>query len=285
MKNTKIEWADATLNPWSGCTKVSAGCAHCYAETLDKRWKGNHWGPAGNRKITSEANWKKPLLWNRQAAASGTRARVFCASMADVFEDHPAISKARRRLFDLIESTPHLIWMLLTKRPGRIMDTVPEGWQEKFPENVWMGTSIESQGVAHERIAHLLEVPSVIRFLSMEPLLSKVDLEQVFIDPDSKHITYNVLTGIPYDWDHELTRGEERLEETIHWVIAGGESGPKSRPLEAEWVRLIRDQCLAAGVPFFFKQWGGVHKKQAGHLLDGQQWQQLPGYEKEVTHA
>lgn len=181
-ENSKIEWTDHTFNPWIGCTKVSDGCKHCYAETLmDKRMSKVQWGPEGTRVRTSAANWKKPLQWNKQAAAEGRRYKVFCASLADVFEDRPELVEWRRDLLNLILATPNLDWLLLTKRPQNIkpmLQAMPvlkrdnvwdHLWPEYFP-NVWIGTSDE--GNQHQRLDELRRIPAAVRFVSMEPLIA-----------------------------------------------------------------------------------------------------------------
>lgn len=241
--NTSIEWADHTFNPWTGCTKVSAGCRNCYAEKWRARFgHGDEWGPRGWRVKTSPANWRNPLKWDRAAKAAGRPATVFCASLADVFEDRDELEPWREELFELIAATPHLIWLLLTKRPENILRLLPGDWLNAQLPNVWFGTSVENQDVVQR--ASWLDIDDRWGgfFLSMEPLLGPVDLDL----------------------------------EAIYWVIAGGESGPGARPMDPEWARQIRDQCAAEGVPFLFKQWGEfdelgrkVGKKAAGRILDG----------------
>ena len=254
-ETTGISWCDHTFNPYIGCTKVSPGCQHCYAETLmDKRWGKVQWGPLGERKRTSEANWRQPLQWQRKAAADSVnpRRRVFCSSLADVFEDRRAdcggdlLDIWRSDLWQLIAQTPNLDWLLLTKRPQNIVDMTPVSWRTagRWPHNVWIGTSVENQEYADKRIPALLKVGVNQNFLSIEPLLGPVDLSQ-WID-------------------------------ALQWVIVGGESGHSARPMQAEWVRSLRDQCVAAGVPFFFKQIGGVNPKANGHMLDGVEWHEFP---------
>ncbi|HEY7770469.1 DUF5131 family protein [Longimicrobium sp.] len=192
--NTKIEWCDHTFNPWIGCQRVSPGCVNCYAEHTNtyvrvQRAGGNElWGPKGARHVTSDANWRKPLAWNRLAAGNRTtawaldkvhvRPRVFCASLADVFEDRPDLVAPRARLFALIQATPELDWLLLTKRPENMVRLAQaSGWEGDWPANVWAGCTVEDQQRADERIAHLLAVPAAVRFLSCEPLLGPVDLK------------------------------------------------------------------------------------------------------------
>ncbi len=279
--NTGIAWTgtplpDGTLlpgftfNPWIGCARVSPACAHCYADTLASNrmglhvWDGKEQAP---RKMMSHAYWKQPLTWEREAVAAGTRRRVFCASMADVFEDRTDLIAPRQRLWDLIHATPHLDWLLLTKRPEHVTSMVPIrwmgalGWGYEFPDNVWVGTSVENQHWADIRIPALLKIPARVRFLSCEPLLGPVDLTWHL--RGFNHIPEGMI-GVSY-W-----------QKLIHWVIVGGESGPKHRAMNLDWARGIRDQCRVAGVPHFFKQVGGRTSKSGGDLLDGVRYQQFP---------
>jgi len=229
-KITSIEWCHHTFNPWWGCEKVSPACQHCYAETFSKRTGHGVWGAHAPRRFFGEEKWKEPLQWNAEAIADGERKRVFCASMADVFEDREDLNPWREKLWDLIDQTPMLDWLLLTKRPENIGNMVP--WTTDWPENVWLGTTVENQKYADERLPHLLKHKAKVRFLSCEPLLGVVDLKK-WIKPNKK----KGLQG-------------------IDWIIAGGESGPGARPMNPEWVRSLRDQAQSAGVPFHFKQWG-----------------------------
>jgi len=246
-ENSKIEWTDHTFNPWMGCTKVSAGCDHCYAEALmDTRYGKVHWGVAQPRVRTSVSNWQLPLRWERQAEAfkaqHGRRQRVFCASLADVF-DNAIDPQWRVDLFNLILSTPSLDWLLLTKRVGNaaqmIEETLPENMKALPPDspvawpwpNVWIGATIVNQAEADRDIPKLDAVPAAVRFLSMEPLLGPVDI------------------GWDWLWGSGGCNG-------IDWVIVGGESGQHARPMHPDWARSLRDQCAAAGVPMLFKQWG-----------------------------
>jgi protein gp37 len=252
MKNSKIEWTHHTFNPWIGCSKVSAGCAHCYAETLNKRMGWVEWGDNGKRKRTSAANWKQPIIWNREAEKSGERARVFCASLAD-WLDWQAPNQWRADLLELIDATPWLDWLLLTKRPesweARIMECAglsrmaSKWWRGEIPPNVWVGYSAENQEMLNERAGHAMKIPAAVRFISAEPLLGNL----------------NFAGHVPADW-----------------VIVGGESGHGARPMQLEWARTIRDQCVYQGVPFLFKQWGGVNKKETGRELDGKEWLEYP---------
>lgn len=242
---TAIEWCDKTFNPWTGCTKVSPACDHCYAEGWAKRSGHVEWGPQGSRRRTSPAYWNGPEKWNTEARDKGIRYRVFCASLADVFDNHGSITSGwRGDLWHLIARTPHLDWLLLTKRPQNIAKMLPDGygapaWGNGW-DNVWLGTTVENQTEADRRIPHLLRVPAKVRFLSCEPLLGPVDLTAI------------ERTGGEIGFMRPLDGRFNRL----HWIIAGGESGPGARPMHPDWVRDLRDQCAEAGVPFLFKQWG-----------------------------
>ncbi len=219
---TDIPWTDSTFNPWWGCTKVSPGCLHCYAESLDKCYRGGrNWGRGAPRQVVAESTWREPHKWEHKAAASGKRIRVFCGSMCDVF-DPEAPAKARQRLFELIRNTPNLDWQLLTKRPQNIARYLPTDWGNGW-RNVWLGSTVEDQKRAAERIAILRAIPARIRFLSCEPLLE-------------------------YLGDLDL-RG-------IHWVIVAGESGGNARPFDVMWARHIQQQCASQRVAFFAKQLG-----------------------------
>lgn len=196
-ENSNIEWTHHSFNPWIGCSKVGPDCKNCYAEldTFPRRSRSKGlelWGPAAHRHVTSDDNWKKPLAWNRAAAKAGERHRVFCASIADVFEDREDLRKPRARLWDLIERTPNLDWLLLTKRPENALRLAEQAWRESLPPgtsitadfrpkawlpNIWLGTSVGTQATADERIPHLLQVPARVRFLSCEPLLEEIDLK------------------------------------------------------------------------------------------------------------
>ena len=279
-KDSRIEWTHHTFNPWWGCTKVSPGCKHCYAEAWAKRTGSNVWGPNAPRRQLSDAYWLQPLAWNREAQRQKTRARVFCASMADVFEDRRDLDDKRARLWPLIEATPALDWLLLTKRPQNMLRMAP--WGDRWPANVWAGTTAENQRWTEKRLEELLKVPAAVRFISAEPLLGPVDLS------------------------HWIDGANRNANRTIDWVIAGGESGPGARPMNPDWARALRDQCRAAGIAFLFKQWGNwrpihpaqvngfasktifladgnritianVGKKTAGRALDGFTWDQVPG--------
>lgn len=249
-ENSKIEWTDHTFNPWVGCTKVSQGGDNCYAESWAKR-TGSPELWTGKLRRTTEANWIKVLKWNDEARRTGKRRRVFCASMADVF-DNQVPDGWRRDLWFTICNTRHLDWLLLTKRPQNIAKMLPPDWGPGW-QNVWLGTTVENQEGADRRIPHLLAVPAAARFLSCEPLLGPVNLDDLILHssaPGEMHYSALSNDGL---CDVEDDSWEGR---TVNWVICGGESGPKARPMHPDWARSLRNQCQAAGVPFFFKQWG-----------------------------
>ncbi len=270
-KDSKIEWTHHTFNPWWGCAKVSPACKHCYAETWARRVGSDVWGAKAARRFFTDRHWGEPVRWNREAEAAGERRRVFCASMADVFERKAGLGPWRDRLWDLIESTPMLDWLLLTKRPHNIEKMSPWAGGD-WPGNVWLGTTVENQHWAEKRLPHLLKHAAKVRFLSCEPLLGAVD----------------------------LVGASAGLEHQLDWIIAGGESGPHSRPMSPEWARGLRDQSEELGAAFHFKQWGhwvprelltteqkkiimiddvemaAVGKGKAGRMLDGRVWDGLP---------
>lgn len=284
-ENSAISWTTHSFNHVRGCTKVSPGCKFCYAEQFSGR---NHatlgqWGPNGTRVVASESMWKQPLKWNRDAEKAGERHRVFCASLADVFEGRDtmpesaweAVDAARNRLFALIEQTPHLDWLLLTKRPENIMEMVPPIWKMNgdlrfrnkdgewysaakggFPPNVWIGTSVENQETANERIPHLLQVPAKVRFLSMEPLLGFVSLTKDYRYPQgfTGQRVNNVVSGL----------------REIEWVILGGESGPNRREMDMIAARTIIEQCKVFQTPIWVKQDNGLHPGNQGRFTDAE---------------
>lgn len=247
---TGIQWTDATFNPWWGCEKISPACAHCYAERDATTYRQNGlWGPGSARRFFSEKHWGEPLKWNKRAAAAGKPFLVFCASMADVFEDRRDLDGPRSALFDLIEQTPALTWQLLTKRPENITRLAPESWRQAWPRNAWALTTVENQEQAEKRIPELLRVPSIIHGISAEPLLGRMQLKPEWIELEPQAFGNGVKTF-----------------PRVDWVIVGGESGPDARPMHPVWARDLRDQCQAADVSFFFKQWGEWAP------LDGEEW-------------
>jgi len=231
-RDSKIEWTDHTFNPWIGCSKISKGCMNCYAERdFDHRYGKVKWGARGTRVKTKPANWKKPLKWNKEAEESGKVQLVFTASLADVFEDwqpgHHSpylMDEWRGELFALMEQTPWLIWLTLTKRPENVMDMAPSIWKNDWPQNVWIGFSAEDQSNFDFRIGPALAIPTPILWISAEPLLGNINMRGLLED------------------------------DLIHWVIAGGESGPNARETKEPWYITLIDQCYWAGAPVFIKQ-------------------------------
>ena len=252
--NTGIEWTDATWNPTTGCTKVSAGCDNCYAEELANRLLADSYTkqlPVVDTQKNREDPFA-PRIWperlSKPAEWSEPR-RVFVDSMSDLFhKDFP--EEFVRHCFEVMLSIDRHVYQVLTKRPARAARFINEKYADLFPEgglpdHIWIGTSVENQEVDY-RIRHLADVRAQVRFLSCEPLIGPLDLEG---------------TG---------------FADGIHWVIVGGESGPERRPMRKCWVETIRDQCVEAGVAFFFKQWGGRTPKSNGRQLDGREWNEMP---------
>lgn len=329
-ENSEISWTHHTANFWSGCSKVSAGCANCYAAALPPSMRrGAVWGDGQERVLASDSYWGQPLKWNAKALAAKERHRVFAHSTSDVFEDLDALDPWRDRLLCLTQFTRGgLDWLLLTKRPEKALRYLTDPglydrllvaahwWRQRWPElgmspidnpqpssfhvwypNVWIGASVEDQRAADERIPVLLQVPARVRFLSMEPLLGFVNIcAGLFTQPPEGEPDESPEAGGM--WTGPRTLGAAGLS----WVIAGGESGPRARPMNVSWVRGVRDQCVAAGVPFHFKQWGEwapdwyrdddappgtpwkqaeesmskVGKKFSGRELDGRTWDEVP---------
>lgn len=255
-ENTKIEWADDTLNLWLGCEKISPACANCYAEGWAKRSGLVKWGKAAERRRTSAATWNQVERFARLAEAEGRPRRVFVNSLSDFFEDNPQVADWRAGAFERFKRYPMLQFLLLTKRANNIAPSLPADWGSGYP-NVWLGCTVENQEQADQRIGWLENIPARVRFLSCEPLLGPINLR----------LSVDFVGG-----SREITdRGR-----AIHWVIAGGESGSQARPMQIEWARSLRDQCAAANVAFFFKQFG---KKAAGRILDGRTWDESPSVE------
>lgn len=226
-QNTKIEWADHTWNPWIGCTKVSPACDRCYAAAMmDERLNRVRWGSGEDRKLTSAGNWNEPLRINRRAAKAGRIETVFCLSLGDIW-DNEVDPAWRHAAFRVMESTPHLVYLLLSKRIGNAvrMCDVEKG-AEPLPRNAAIGATMVNQAEWDRDIGKLKDagqrLGALFTFTSIEPMLGPID-------------THGLLPD---------------------WVIVGGESGLGARPMHPDWARVLRDQCSAAGVPFFFKQWG-----------------------------
>ncbi len=261
-ENSKIEWTNHTWNPWIGCTKVSLACANCYAEDMmDHRYGKARWGAGEDRVRTSAHNWNEPLRWNRKAAAAGKIETVFCLSLGDIW-DNEVDPLWRRQAFEVMEKTPNLLYLLLSKRIGNAVKMCDPWAGERLPpQNVAIGATVvnpDEWGRDMPKLAHAATLLTPrFTFASVEPMLGGINAR-------------GILPG---------------------WVICGGESGPNARPTHIEWARSLRDQCAAANVPFFFKQWGEwapddplanhtsmrrVGKARSGHLLDGQEWHQFP---------
>lgn len=260
-ETSEIGWTDGTFNPWWGCTRVSPACAHCYADSSSKRFGfPDLWSEGGERRFFGDSHWHDPIRWNRKAEKDGKPRLIFCASMADVFEEHPAVVAERERLWELIEATPWLTWQLLTKRPENVARMVPEMWSALgAPANVWLGTSIENAKFSW-RAKAIQEVDAPVHFLSCEPLL-----------------------GSLFD-----TKGgrREALDLTgIEWVIGGGESGPHFRETKVEWAAELRDAAKAEGIPFFWKQNGGIRPKSNGKELEGTEWCEIPPLHGQLAFA
>ena len=329
-ENSHIGWTDHTFNPWIGCLKVSPGCKNCYAEVdtfaRRERSRGRElWGPNSLRHRTSSAYWNKPINWNYihwcecskcgwrgdwnktkpnyelhgspscplcMGSVKSSRQRVFCASMADVFEDHPALNIWREDLFQLIEQTPNLDWLLLTKRPENV--------KRELPGNVWLGVSVEDQKHAKKRIPLLQKIDAKLKFLSCEPMLDYIDLSFA-VEPDEDawsevHASrddddepeefvqeceaeldwVNYGNELVYNPEHREWSERQRMSAgfktlkhgVIDWVICGGESGPHRREMMIHWAEMLYAECKQAGIPFFMKQDSGSKPGKQGRLSD-----------------
>ena len=298
MATTKIEWADKVWNPVTGCTKVSEGCRNCYAETMAKRfWKDRKFSDVRihPERLDQPLSWKKP-------------ARVFVNSMSDLFHQD-VDSRYIGNVFQIMQKAKQHKFLILTKRADRMADILsqwddghdPISWPEWPLPNIWLGVSVENQKTADERIPLLMQTAAAVRFVSCEPLLGPLDFwkfatrEETFGSMFDHRGSYGFYPGLPKE--------PVKYHEGIDWVIVGGESGSNARPMHPDWARSIRDQCVDAGVPFFFKQWGEwvpfeqvefdpakertgiqignqgmtkIGKKKAGRLLDGREWNEFP---------
>jgi protein gp37 len=239
-EKTIIAWTEKTFNGLWGCTKVSPGCAHCYAETLSSRYGHDVWGPSKPRREFGEKHWKEPLRWNDEAKKRGERIRVFCGSMWDWREDHPQVEAVLPKIHDLWKKTPWLDWQMLTKRAERIAAGLPSDWGEGYA-NVWLGVSIENNDYVW-RADHLRAIPATVRFISYEPALGPLDR----LD----------LSG-------------------VDWLIYGGESGPKFRSEDKAWARDMERRCVQSGTAFFHKQ-SAAYRTETGIELDGRVVRQYP---------
>jgi protein gp37 len=271
-EKTGIAWTDHTFNPWIGCKKVSAGCAHCYAERQNAFYKWvTEWGKYYRR--TSEANWKKPIQWAKQAVADGVTRRVFCASLADVF-DADVPDEWLNDLWETIFETKMyggLEWLILTKRPENISTRIPSMLCGQH-SNIRIGVTAENQEMADKRIPELLECWDGKTFVSVEPMLSEVDLTALNL---WSHHETDALSG----W-YSLGRQPEpeQFEDgnKLGWVICGSESGADARAFNVDWARSLRNQCQESSVPFFLKQMPVNGKLTVLPELDGQVWAQFP---------
>lgn len=256
---TNISWSTSTFSPWAGCTKVDPLCDNCYAENDTKRYGFVEWGPKAPRRKMSEDYWKQPLKWNKKAQASGEPWRVFCGSWCDVMEaersvgDGSPLNLWREELYDLIDATPYLTWMLTTKRPQNFRKFLRPAWLNNPRPNVWLLTSIGTVS-GYWRWNEMQRVPAVVKAVSAEPLLERIDLI-------------------------EMAAGGSLPD----WLIVGGESQAGARAMHPEWARHLRDQAVANGVAYHFKQFGEhnsdlvhVGKKAAGRELDGRTWDEFP---------
>lgn len=247
MSISKIEWTDYTWNPWIGCTKVSQGCQNCYAETLAKRFKLAEWGKGKEREIASDNVWDQPIKWNKKAKKENKIYKVFLGSMMDYF-DESVEDTIRLNILTRIIVTRHLVYLILTKRIDyalRYLSTIKK-YRFNIPKNIMIGVSICTHREAAEKIPVLLEIKKLTGcnvFISMEPLLEEIHIPSLFM-------------------------------QKIDWVIVGGESGHKARPMNPEWARIIRNQCNKSNTPFFFKQWGEWSIRSALHEC-GDDWQSI----------
>lgn len=292
---TAIEWSERVWNPVTGCSKVSEGCRNCYAETLSHRFRRTTkpWTApyAAENVVLHPDRLADPLKWRKPAL-------VFVNSMSDVFHENVPYEFIDRvfaamamtdHTFQVLTKRPHRMWRYMTYslRENAVIsamdddyDAVPGGKWAWPLSNVWLGVSTEDQQTAEERIPHLLNTPAAVRFLSAEPLLGPIDLRAIPDTVSPGGWVYDALAGGWYlpasDDGYPEVSGDGPDMGLIDWVIAGGESGMRSRPLDLDWARSLRDQCVAAGVPFFFKQVGGRTSKAGGRLLDGREWNEMP---------
>jgi protein gp37 len=235
MKDSSIPWCDHTFNPWEGCTEMSPGCDNCYAAARDGRFHdGVHWGKNSPRLHHTDTYWRQPITWNREDCRANQRRRVFCGSLCDVMEDRRDLDRDRERLFRLIESTPCLDWLLLTKRPMNYRRLLPARWLDQPQPNVWLLTTVESQEYLW-RIDELARVPAVVYGVSFEPLLGPITLGH--------------------------------YAHAIDWAIIGGESGNGARPFDLDWARMLIAECRAAGnVAVYMKQVGASPRDGLVHI-------------------
>lgn len=281
-ETSKIEWCDATWNPWQGCHKISEGCDNCYMHTDKKRY-----GKDPSVVIRSKPpTFNAPLKWHKKILKEGTKnMRVFTCSWSDFFIEEA--DDWRADAWDIIRATPHITYLILTKRieVKNVLDRLPKDFNEENFGHTWLGVTVENQEQADKRIPLLLRFkelyPWLKVYVSIEPMLGKVDLTNIDMrvslkiapEPDDPILLYDALTG-------HLKGPDDTGLDKLDWVILGGENGTGARPMHPDWVRKIRDDCKVAGVPFFFKGWGeylerSIGKKKLGHLLDGVEYKDL----------
>lgn len=275
MSETSIAWTHYSFNPWWGCQRVSPGCEHCYSEAFAHRLGMDLWGPSAGRRFFDDRHWHQPVLWNRRREKGDPRHLVFCASMADTFEDDRRLDEQRARLWRLIEATPALTWQILTKRPENADKLTPGSWVlNGWPRNVWAMVTAEDQQRADERIPLLLRIPARVHGVSYEPALQAVDFRRWLSsdcdDCDGTGLEPGAL--VPCESCH----GERRWRG-VDWVVCGGESGPGARPFVVAWARSVIEQCREAGVACFVKQLGR-HPQEIAHTAasdrEAATWQQ-----------
>lgn len=277
VENTRIEWADHTLNWWTGCEPVSPACAGCYAELWAKR-AGRVFS---DRRLTTEHNRSMPFKWQGDyewRRRHGRRPRVFVNSLSDFF-DNKVPNDWREAFFHTAKLTPNVIYMLLTKRIGNAVKMLPDDWGESGYQNIWLGATMVTQEELQRDVLKLLRIPARVHFVSIEPMLGPMDLRTIVYGElpgiSSTSLTFDALQGVwsgvaaPVDL-RERRRALPEALPPIDWVIAGGESGPEARPSSLHWYRAIRDQCASAYTPFFFKQWGEwISASEESALVDG----------------
>lgn len=247
MENSKISWTDHTFNPWIGCTAISPGCDACYAETLNHRWGGDNWGKGKPRKIMSEANWKKPLAWDKNAHEAGVIAKVFCGSMCDVMDDEAPASQ-RERLWELVDQTQNLLWLLLTKRPHRYKRYLPA--QGFLHNNIMLGTTIEEQRFLAARAAAICTASHIATRRCLERTGEH--------HPAMTFVSYEPALG-------PLVLGSDASK--IDWLIYGGETGANRRPMEQKWAEDIKAECESNSIAFWMKQMGASTPDKASDLI------------------
>jgi len=271
MSKSAISWTDYTFNPWWGCTKCMPECDHCYAESWASRMYPGHnlWGPTAGFRFFRDKHWDEPFRWERLAIKNNRRYKVFCGSMCDIFQPRNELDDARARLWFTIRQTPHLDWLLLTKRPLSVPYLIPDGWlDDHWPPNAWLGCTAGCQDSANKIVPLLAsfkdhaKIPYV--FLSAEPLIGPIDLAR------AGAIEHDAIGGENGSPAVNFAYG------TIDWVIAGGESGRDARPMNLSWLESMRTECEFAGISFFVKQTGNVLAAQLGLSGKGDRMDEWP---------